>query len=419
AIRFARRWRNTSMKSNSMSRSRIQLLAAATLTVLIGYLLKIPCAADSWSISHSNLINLCYSDIGALYYWRGLIDGVIPYVQMGGENYVEYPVLIGILMWLASIVTHWIQGNSPDVSVFVFLTWLSSGIFIVAAVNVMSRIKSRNRNAAWWFALSPAVLFTLGINWDAIAVLFMVLALYAWQEQKLVLTGIAVGLGTAAKLFPALILVVLAIAVWNSRDFKKVVIVGLSSAASWLLVNVPFMILNFEGWFHFYDFSRKRGIDFGSPYLAIAYSGFFDHAWTSTEVANAISSTVMIVSVLAMWFFRERLNVHSMLFILVAVFCLTNKVYSPQYWLWLSPLVILVTRSMRVWIAWNVAQTIYFVAVWRFILGTDLSFTGTGAIDERTYALSILIMWLATAALVIKEFRSKDPQLPAHDQSHL
>ncbi|MEY4322460.1 MAG: hypothetical protein RL410_241, partial [Actinomycetota bacterium] len=338
------------MKSSMIVRTKAQLIAAAIFTVVIGYLLKMPCAADSWSISHSNLINLCYSDIGALYYWRGLIDGVIPYVQMGGDNYVEYPVLIGILMWITSIVTHWIQGNSVDVSVFVLLTWVSSGIFIIAAINLMSKLRSHNANAAWWFALSPAVLLTLGINWDAIAVLLMLLALWAWQEQRLVMTGVAIGLGAAAKLFPALILVVLVIVVWNSREFKKLIPVLIATVTSWLLVNVPFMILNFEGWFHFYDFSRKRGIDFGSIYLGIAYA---QGAWTSTELANLVSAVTLVASVIVVWFFRDRLTIYSMLFILAAVFCLSNKVYSPQYWLWLSPLVILVTNSIRLWIAWN------------------------------------------------------------------
>ena len=402
-----------------MLKTKYGVALVALATIVLGYVAKLPCAADGWSVSQANLIHLCYSDIGALYYWRGLIDGIVPYIQQGGDGYIEYPVITGILMWITSTLTHAVQGNSNGLTLFVLLTWLSSAAFMVVAVLVTRRINSMNPNAAWWLALSPAVFFTLAINWDAAAVLAMLVALWAWQQGKYEIAGIAVGVGISAKLFPALLLVAFALdALKNQRvrDFLRTVYL---SIGIWLVFNLPFALVNFEGWSHFYTFSRERGIDFGSPYLALAYTDALGSPWTPTSVANAISAVAMVAAVVAIFFKRHSLDVFSMTLVLVATFCLFNKVYSPQYWLWLSPLVALCFNSLKTWIAWNAMQTVYFIAVWRFILHNDKSYIGGGAIDEPTYALAIILMWVTTAALVNAKFVKRDQPQPAHDLSHL
>jgi uncharacterized membrane protein len=402
-----------------MSKTKYGLVFVALATILLGYLAKLPCAADGWSVSQANLIRLCYSDIGALYYWRGLIDGIIPYIEQGGDGYIEYPVMTGIIMWITSALTHALQGSSNGLTLFVFLTWLSSAAFMLAAVLVTRRIKSTNPSATWWLALSPAVFFTLGINWDSAAVLAMLVALWAWQQGRYELAGMAVGLGISAKLFPALLLVVFAIDSFKNQRIRDFIRTAYVSIGIWLVFNLPFAIVNFEGWSHFYTFSRERGIDFGSPYLALAYTEALGSPWTSTSVANAISAVAMVAAVVVIFWKRDSLDIFSMSLILVAVFCLFNKVYSPQYWLWLSPLVALCFNSLKTWIAWNAMQTVYFIAIWRFILHGDKSYLGGGAIDEPTYALAIILMWVTTAALVIAKFIKRDQPQPAHDLSHL
>ncbi|MEY4322907.1 MAG: hypothetical protein RL410_688, partial [Actinomycetota bacterium] len=241
--------------SLSMSKTKYGLVFVALATILLGYLAKLPCAADGWSVSQANLIRLCYSDIGALYYWRGLIDGIIPYIEQGGDGYIEYPVMTGIIMWITSALTHALQGSSNGLTLFVFLTWLSSAAFMLAAVLVTRRIKSTNPSATWWLALSPAVFFTLGINWDSAAVLAMLVALWAWQQGRYELAGMAVGLGISAKLFPALLLVVFAIDSFKNQRIRDFIRTAYVSIGIWLVFNLPFALVNFEGWSHFYTFS--------------------------------------------------------------------------------------------------------------------------------------------------------------------
>ena len=56
-----------------------------------------------------------------------------------------------------------------------------------------------------------------------------------------------------------------------------------------------------------------------------------------------------------------------MAFLVVAAFCLTNKVYSPQYVLWLIPLAAMARPRWRDFLIWQTGEVVYFVAIWYFL----------------------------------------------------
>ncbi len=64
---------------------------------------QVPCLTDGDSFP-----NMCYSDISVLYYWRGLKDGQIPYL----DSDVEYPVLTGAFMELGRRLVMLLGGQS-------------------------------------------------------------------------------------------------------------------------------------------------------------------------------------------------------------------------------------------------------------------------------------------------------------------
>src|SRR4029079_15612139 len=51
-------------------------------------------------------------------------------------------------------------------------------------------------------------------------------------------------------------------------------------------------------------------------------------------------------------------------FLVIAAFLMSNKVYSPQYVLWLLPLLILARPRWRYWWIFTAGELIYFVAIW-------------------------------------------------------
>jgi uncharacterized membrane protein len=369
---------------------------------IAGLVLKSACAPWSWGGAVETYTRLCYSDIGPLYWLRGMADGIVPYFESYKGYFIDYPVLTGMWMWLIGAVTR-TMSNGQSVGMFVVLTWATSVVFIAGTLALMARNATANRHAAWWFALSPALLLTLGITWDALAVMCAVAALISYQRGKLTTAGIAIGIGAASKLFPALLLVPIVANALMRRNLKGSIRIVLTAAATWLAINAPFIVFAREGWWEFYRFSRERGIDFGSLPLALSY--LFNISMT-TEQANNFGLVAVAVASIVVVLMAKRLNVYQSSFIMVAVFVLANKVYSPQFWLWLTALLVLTGVSRRAFIGWNIAQAIYFVGIWRFLLFmTDPR--ADGAIDYKTYGLIIMIHWLSTAVLVILTLRSR------------
>ena len=74
------------------------LLAASVLGMVLAFAEKFPCRAGAWNSYASQFQRACYTDIYPLYYGEGLSSGKVPYTG----HPVEYPVLIGGLMQVAS-----------------------------------------------------------------------------------------------------------------------------------------------------------------------------------------------------------------------------------------------------------------------------------------------------------------------------
>ncbi|MEN9711428.1 MAG: hypothetical protein RL441_1420 [Actinomycetota bacterium] len=375
---------------------------AGVAVALVGLALKSACAPWSWGGSAETYSRLCYSDLGPLYWLRGMADGVIPYFQSYDGQYIEYPVLTGMWMWLIAIVTHAMVGGQ-SVGTFVALTWATSVVFIAGTLALMARNSTSNRHASWWFALSPALLLTLGINWDALAVMCAVGALIMYQRGRMTAAGLLIGVGAAAKLFPALLLVPIVANALGRRNLKDAIRVSLVAAATWIAINLPFFVFARDGWWEFYRFSRERGIDFGSLPLALSY--LFNLNITTSQ-ANTFGLVAVAAASLVILVMNKKLSVYQSSFIIVAVFVLANKVYSPQFWLWLTALLVMTGISRAAFIGWNIAQLLYFYGIWHFLLYTTDP-RADGALGPQAYGAIILIQWIATAVIVSLTFSSR------------
>lgn len=362
----------------------------------LGLFVKTACAPYSWGSSVETFTNLCYSDVGPLYFGRGLAQNLIPYFEIADQSrHVEYPVLTGFQMWLTNSVVQ-ITGQS-SVGVFVYLTWLMNLFFIATAVMVFTKLRKPNKESIWWFVFAPATFFVLAINWDALPVLAVVCAFYFWQKEKSITAGLMIAIGTAAKLFPVFLIPAFALDALRRRNFARAFTLTVSSIFFWGLINLPVYLNANQGWWEFYNFSKIRGIDFGSIYLAI-------RQLLNIEIATSIANTVGLLAVAIAGVFAllnyRKLNAAEIFLILLGTFLLFNKVYSPQYWLWLTPVIALTIQSRTQWIIWNVSQTIYFVGIWRYLLNLQEP-NASGAINQQIYSFTLLIHWLTTFWIII------------------
>jgi uncharacterized membrane protein len=181
------------------------------------------------------------------------------------------------------------------------------------------------------------------------------------------------------------------------------------AVASWRVVNLPVMAFATDGWAKFYTFSQERGVDYGSFWLIIS-----QRAGITISGANSYATALMLllcagIAVLALYAPR-RPRFAQLAFLVIAVFILTNKVYSPQYVLWLLPLAVLARPRFRDQVIWQATEVFYFASVWWY-LGNFLA-PGDGG-DAEFYWFAILL-WMA-AELYLVAVVVRDIWWPRHD----
>jgi uncharacterized membrane protein len=213
------------------------LLAFVALTSLLGFAQKAPCrSGSSWQHEYQ-YTRACYTDVVALYSAEGLSDGKTPYYQ----HPVEYPVVIGGVMWVSSGLARGLESLHHDSDTqkaldqlaaattpadaakarssvdyrkaiargrhFYDVTWALMTACAMIVVIALAKTAGRRPWDAAMFALSPALLLHATTNWDLVAVAFATLGVWAWARKHPVLAGVLFGLGTATKLYPVLFLI--------------------------------------------------------------------------------------------------------------------------------------------------------------------------------------------------------------------
>ena len=237
----------------------------------------------------------CYSDIPALFGGRGIAQGGFPYLTQGAWEQVEYPVLTGLAMWFTGVLTRWLvpTGDATltyfDVNVVFLVGWLAVTVWATA------RTAGRRPYDAAMVALAPGVILAGTINWDLWAVGLTALAMLAWARSRPVLAGLLLGLGTAAKFYPLLLLGPLLVLCWRAGRTREWWRATLAAAGAWLVVNLPFMLANFDGWATFYRLSDSRTEGFSSIWFVLANSG---HA-VPPDLLNRVASGLLAVACVA------------------------------------------------------------------------------------------------------------------------
>lgn len=254
--------------------------------------------------------HLAYSDIYRLYAERGLWGHPIPYVQVK----IEYPVVTGIFMWIASFVP---GANGYFVASAVGL-WLA-GLVTLYSLRKLAPLGYQ------WLALTPLLFVFSLLNWDVLGICFLVLGLWMVVEQRWGYAGIAFGLGTCAKLFPIVYVPFLAARLLRENQHGALRRLVVSLLATCVALNLPFCITAYHNWTFFFAFNASRS--------AAGILGVLGNHVAAQDAVIAVAVVVSLaVGVHAV--FRGGSVERAAAFTFV-VFLLINKVYSPQYTLWL------------------------------------------------------------------------------------
>ncbi|MGP3998484.1 glycosyltransferase family 87 protein [Streptomyces sp. 8N706] len=392
---------------------RIIALVAIGMFAL-GMVQKLPCYNGGWFFgAGSQYTHACYSDIPHLYKARGFADGLVPYFDRlpGDMEYLEYPVLTGLFMEAAS----WPVPDGGGLQDREQIYWLvNAGMLLICTAIVAVCVARTHRRRPWdalLVALAPAFALTATINWDLLAVALTAAALLMWSRSRPLATGVLIGLATAAKLYPALLLGPLFVLCWRAGRWRTFGTAAGGAVVAWLVVNGPVMALAPEGWKKFYIFSQERPVDFGSFWLIIS-----QRTGDPLEGANAWATALTLllcagIAALALSAPR-RPRFAQLAFLVVSVFILVNKVYSPQYVLWLIPLAALARPRWRDFLIWQACEVMYFLGIWMYLAYTSSGDKHQGLPTEG-YQLAILIHLLGTLYLCAVVVR--DVLLPERD----
>jgi uncharacterized membrane protein len=332
---------------------------------------------------------MCYSDIIPLYSAERLHEGGFPYrtswIDAEGQpnehqRWMEYPVLTGMFQWVnAKLTDGWLKiaddvGFLPtglpvtiffDISVF----WLALA-WLVTVWAVVRTARRRPWDAAL-IAASPLVMVHAFTNFDTLATACAATAMLAWARKKPVLAGVLLGVGAAAKLYPLFLigaLLVLCLRAGKMREWRHTTIAALGT---WVVLNAPIAILFPRGWWEFFHRNSLRGADPDSLYNVVSqftgWSGFdgplrFDETPT---VLNMVSLILFLLCCAGVAFVAlhapTRPRVAQLAFLVVAAFLITNKVWSPQYSLWLVPLAVLAVPRWRLLLGWMTLDALVWV----------------------------------------------------------
>ncbi len=414
--------------------TRVVLILAA-LCFCLGMVQKAPCFNDGWRDSTQRYSEMCYSDLPYLYTGRGLAELSWPYSEDSGirarHQVMEYPVGISYWAWGTAWVTHWLAG-SPDIDarydvapdqvfaepgvlretkIFVIVNAAGFALMTLLAAYLLSLVNPGRPWDAVFFAASPTLALTGLINWDLVAVAFVAAALWAWSRDKPVLTGVMIGLGAATKLYPLFLIGALLVICLRQRRVMDFLQAASATIVAWVLANAPAYLTGPDQWDVFWSFNSDRGADLGSVWLAISQSLTVS---VDPQMINQWSLTFFVawcVGVLALGLaapIPPRLA--QLGFLIVAGFLLVNKVYSPQYVLWLLPLAALARPRLRDQLIWQSSEIFYFMAVWWYLGGFIAPAAGG---DPPLYWLAIVIRMLGEFYLIA--IVARDVMVPSLD----
>ena len=185
------------------------------------------------------------------------------------------------------------------------------------------------------------------------------------------------------------------------------------------------------GWWEFFRLNQDRGPNPESLYNIVShFSGWpgFDGDLPPNQppvVLNAVSAAAFAACLVAITVLALRSprppRLAPLCFLVVASFLLVNKVWSPQYSLWLVPLAVLAVPHRRLLLGWMIVDALVWPATMLSYLGTDKKglptdwFLGTVLVrDAVVVALCVLVVRtvLAPGRDLVRATAGDDPDWP-------
>jgi hypothetical protein len=336
------------------------LLAAGVLAG--GVLLRLPVffyggaatqrAFNSYIFQHPG----SYSDISSLFFRDRLWLHQAPYF----DYKFEYPVVTGGFVWLVSFI-------HSSVTAYTLASAALLGACGLVTVWLVDRYEG---SKVWLLAAAPVLGLDAILNWDLLAIALTAAALVLYQRERDAWAGGALALAVWAKLFPLLLLPVIALVRVRERRWDSLARGLLSFALVSAVINLPVAIqraasgggfVTRSGWAYFYTFNERRR-DVGGLWW------FFGWLHPKAPEINRISAVLLLLALAvvagAMLLGSRRVPARQLVapafLVLLAWFVFINKIYSPQFGLWVVVLLAMAGAPLWLAVTFIVVDTAYY-----------------------------------------------------------
>ena len=194
----------------------------------------------------------------------------------------------------------------------------------------------------------------------------MIWAIYLFEKGKEKQSAILLAISIATKFFPLVLFFPILISCLREKKIRNFVNYFGYTMGAWVLINIPFALINFRGWSYFYEFSYNRAIGSAS-------------VWDITSRINVpLSSSKLsfyilnlgIFALLGLYLAKSKVSVrlYESAFLTMFAFILFNKQYSMQYVIWLAALAVIAISRLN---QKHQLSIIYFYVLWQ---ATELAF---------------------------------------------
>jgi uncharacterized membrane protein len=269
-----------------------------------------------------------------------------------------------------------------------------------------------------WAIGTPTIFYTF-LNWDILAVAALVWGLVEVEKRRWGWAGFALALGASAKLFPAFVLPGAFLAAWAARDRRGATRLVNGFGLGVLGANVPWMIASFSGWMGVWKFHADRWPDLGTTWYWFGALGNTVHpsAWWTPPgggwraVVGVVGLAAFgLVSLLILWVGWRRRDepggypVVPTGLAIIASFMVLSKVLSPQYALWVMPLIVMVDIPWQQVLAYLASDAVLFVSGWWWYTKPD-PFVPPAPLAEKIFVLAVFARSMALIVIAVQATR--------------
>jgi hypothetical protein len=354
---------------------------AARVTALAAPLFLLACAVPDGGLFRAER----YRDV-YIYgiYADGFLRGDLPYRDV----FVEYPPGAFAVFMPPAVLPAGAYNSA--FKTLMALCGIAALFAVVLALVTLGASKHRLYGAAVLFALSPIAVGPISLNtYDLFPAALTVGALAAVLRRRDLLGFGLLGLAATSKLYPLVIVPLAAIYVWQVAGRGRTLrALGVFAAVA-VLVVLPFAILSPGGLWDSFHSQSARGLQIESLGASVLLAGdqlglyaatvvhggtgaaTRDLAGSLPDALATVTTLLQAAAVAAVWWLYARGSRGPERLVLASAAAVTgflvfNRFVSPQYVVWLIPLVLLLPGATGVAAVALVAAALVLAQIWFF-----------------------------------------------------